>query len=175
MIDRNDPRGIATLSRLAAGAVLLALGACGSVPPAARPAAKGGRPGSDLARLMDESVNRASTQISFQIFHNRQAREEDRFESIARQAQLLSGTAEHILEFKPPCHSDELEDYTELAVTLRHCASGLREAAVERNMDQAVLWFWHVKNSCANCHDVYRFGEIRPLRRSIAPVPDSNP
>ena len=152
-------------------AVLASLLGCGSVPSGPSAPSAEGRP-SDLSALMKDSVNRAATELSFQIFHNRQGSDDLRFERIVKQADALSGTAEQILRFKPPYFGDEIDDYTELAVTLRHCASGLREAAVERNMDQAVLWFWHVKNSCANCHDVYRFGEVKPLRRSIGAARD---
>jgi hypothetical protein len=119
---------------------------------------------------MERQVNAAATDMAFQIFHNRQAPEPDRFERIRQRAQELSESAERMLGYEPPLHPDRPEDYVELAVTLRHYASGLREAAVERNMDQAVLWFWHVKNTCAGCHQIYRFGEEQPLRRpSYAP------
>ena len=78
-----------------------------------------------------------------------------------------------MLKLDPPLHADRKEDYVELAVTLRHYANGLRESGLENNMDQAVLWFWHVKNTCATCHQVYRFGEEQPLRRSALAVPEA--
>jgi len=119
-------------------------------------------------------VNQATSEIAYQIFHNRQAAPAERFERMIQKSKELSQAAERMLEFTPPLHPDRTEDYVELAVTLRHYASGLRESAVEGNLDQAVLWFWHVKNTCMTCHEVYRFGEQEPLRKPLSVTPRSN-
>lgn len=136
---------------------LLLLAGCASAPPRTSTSP-------DLAQVMKKKVNSASTEISFQLFHNRNAPEGERFERVIERAKDLAATAEEMLKHKPPYYADRMDDYVELAVTLRHYANGLRESGVEKNMDQAVLWFWHVKNACATCHQVYRFGEDKPLR-----------
>lgn len=130
------------------------------------PAPASGKPSSAGAfgRFMKDEVNRTSTQISYQIFHNRQASNDERFRLMIEASTALQSFAERILKYKPPLHSERTQDYEEFAVTLRHYASGLRESAIERNMDQAVMWFWHVKNTCATCHQIYRFGEESPMR-----------
>ena len=116
---------------------------------------------------MAKDLNPALTEVSFQVFHNRDGGADDRLVRVERRARELSALAEDILRFSPRLHADQTDEYLELAVMLRHHASGLREAAQERNVDQTVMWFWHVKNSCISCHKIYRFGEQSPLRRGL--------
>jgi hypothetical protein len=139
---------------------LMAPGGCSSTAALAPPS-------QDLKRIMEKALNPAATEIAFQLFHHRQAPEGERFGRMAARARELSDLARGVLERIPPKHSDRLDDYREFAVMLRHYSSGLLESATERNADQAVLWYWHVKNTCASCHRIYRFAEERPLRGSV--------
>jgi hypothetical protein len=157
--------GIAARSFLLA-CCLAVSGVAGSCSSAPQKSPKNPTSDPGLAQCMKTKVNKACTAISYQLFHNRQAPDAERFASLIKSATALEASAEDILQFKPPYYADLLQDYEECAITLRHYACGLKESAAEKNMNQAVMWFWHVKNVCATCHQVYRFGEETPLRRS---------
>jgi len=135
------------------------------VPVVAAPAAGLGAPSqSDLANLMRTTINPAVTRISFQLFHDANARSDGSFEKVAEQATVLQGAVEEILRCTPPLFHDNDRDFRELAVSLRYYANGLQASAYERSAEESVLWFWHVKNTCDSCHKVYRFGEQDPIR-----------
>ena len=118
----------------------------------------------DLDDLMSEELNRQLTYLSFQLFHNRNESEEERLENIAKGAITMRESAQKILHFEPPMYEDQTADYEEITISLTHYATGMHESAIEGNMPESVMWFSHVKNTCSNCHSIYRFGEQRPLR-----------
>jgi hypothetical protein len=125
--------------------------------------ASSGRATTGLERIMKTQVAPAMKELIGWIEGHPEADAGERYRRIQENAELLSRRASEIPEFEPRLHADRRHNYDNLAFLLRASATGLSQSAAEKDPEAARMWLAHLKNTCVDCHRIYRTGETIPL------------
>jgi hypothetical protein len=113
-----------------------------------------------LLEVMRQAVNPSLSRISWLLFHDSRAPEDDaRARDLARAAHDLARCFS-VLQKRAPARGERTE-FELLAVIQSHNASALADAALQNDLTSQRHWYLHIKETCQSCHEQFRFGAAR--------------
>jgi cytochrome c556 len=141
-----------TLSSWAAPAFLgiLAMVSCKTSPP---PPPKKKAP---IKPLMVKEFSPSMSRIAFNLFHRKDSTsKEEAFKDIVKRTETILNAAE-LLKDLQALKAEDTPQFQAKARSLARQIKALKNAAYNQNQEQTIHWYWHVQESCNNCHSQFR-------------------
>src|SRR5258706_10422128 len=113
-----------------------------------------------LVEVMRQAVNPSLSRISWLLFHDSRAADDDaRSQQLARAAHDLARCFT-LLPKRAPARGERTE-FELLSIIQAHNASALADAALQNDVVSQRHWYLHIKETCQSCHEQFRFGAAR--------------
>lgn len=96
------------------------------------------------------------SRIAFHLFHREDSTsKEEAFSDIRKRCEPILKAAER-LKALPALKTQDTPLFQAEAKGLYRQIKALKDAAYNQNQEQTVHWYWHVQESCNNCHSQFR-------------------
>ena len=96
------------------------------------------------------------SRIAFHLFHREDSTsKEEAFKDILKRTETILSAAERLKDL-PALKATDTPRFQAEAKNLLRQVKALKNAAYSQDQEQTVHWYWHVQESCNNCHSQFR-------------------